>query len=80
MFVLFIYIIYRRKRDVEVSALFDHVQDDFDTRENEVYRTNFHDIYESDSNWCGLRLTCELAAKAGSILDKDEKMILSYFK
>ncbi|XP_042873531.1 uncharacterized protein LOC122254099, partial [Penaeus japonicus] len=38
------------------------------------------DLRLPDSNWCGLRLTCELAAKAGAPLSEEEKMMLSFFK
>lgn len=41
---------------------------------------NLARVYENDGKWCGLKLTCELAARAGEQLDQEEKMILSFFR
>ncbi|XP_068209647.1 uncharacterized protein [Palaemon carinicauda] len=62
----------RRKRDLS-NILADN-QDDPQLADE------FARIYASDNNWCGLRLTCELAAKAGAPLDEEERMMLSYFR
>ncbi|KAG7171178.1 hypothetical protein Hamer_G027777 [Homarus americanus] len=52
----------RRKRDLR-SLLAE-------TREDPDLAANFENIYANDNNWCGLKLTCELAAKE----------LLSFFK
>ncbi|XP_063585917.1 uncharacterized protein LOC134763284 [Penaeus indicus] len=62
----------RRKRDLR-SVLEDNLDDP-------TLAADFEKIYASDSNWCGLRLTCELAAKAGAPLTEEEKMMLSFFR
>ena len=66
---------HRKRRDASREEADESV-----LRELRNFKANFHDIYKSDSNWCGLRLSCELSAKAGSALDEDEKMIISFFK
>ncbi|XP_071524451.1 uncharacterized protein [Panulirus ornatus] len=62
----------RRKRDLR-SLLAD-------TTGDVAHTASFDKIFNSDPNWCSLRLTCELAAKAGAPLDEEEKMLLSYFR
>ncbi|XP_045606029.1 uncharacterized protein [Procambarus clarkii] len=62
----------RRKRDL--SSVVSGARDDPDL-ESDMER-----IFAKDNDWCSLRLTCELAAKAGNPLDDKEKLLLSYFK
>ncbi|XP_066950647.1 uncharacterized protein [Macrobrachium rosenbergii] len=62
----------RRKRDLRSIVA--------DNQDDPQLANEFERIYASDNNWCGLRLTCELAAKAGAPLDDEERMMLSYFK
>ncbi|CAL4068640.1 unnamed protein product [Meganyctiphanes norvegica] len=47
---------------------------------NELKAPGIDAVYAADTNWCGLRLTCELAAKAGRVLDEDERLMLSFFR
>nr|XP_053641414.1 uncharacterized protein LOC128695048 [Cherax quadricarinatus] len=61
-----------RKRDL--SSLLAETQ-----RDPEM-EADFERIFAQDSDWCSLRLTCELAAKAGSPLDPQERRLLAYFK
>ena len=46
----------------------------------EDYPTDFSALYALDSNWCALRLSCELSARASNTLSYDERNLMKYFR